>query len=94
MFCVCQPTITVCFWMPSFFDFYSLFCVQSIDLTREEIVLEDAEDSLDANAIASHISSTKPGYHLYLFKHTHEGDYLESFGKGGVHCYNYLHFFP
>uniref|UniRef100_A0A1X7VR29 ADF-H domain-containing protein n=1 Tax=Amphimedon queenslandica TaxID=400682 RepID=A0A1X7VR29_AMPQE len=51
----------------------------SIDLDKEVIVLEDAADSLKPDDIASHISTTKPGYHLYLFKHTHEGDYLESF---------------
>lgn len=44
------------------------------------IVLEDAVESLEPDNIASYVSDSSPRYHLYLFKHTHEGDYQESFG--------------
>jgi hypothetical protein len=44
-------------------------------------MLEDAADTLDPNSVRDHISETKPGYHIYLFKHTHEGDYQESFSE-------------
>ena len=55
--------------------------IQTIDLDNELIILEDAADQLGPDDIDSRISDTTPGYHLYLFKHTHEGDYQESFGK-------------
>jgi twinfilin-like protein len=51
----------------------------TINVDVEEIMLEDAADTLDPNSVRDHISETKPGYHIYLFKHTHEGDYQESF---------------
>ncbi|XP_038066329.1 twinfilin-1-like [Patiria miniata] len=48
-----------------------------VDTTNEEILLDDA-DSIGTNALPGKISSEKAGYHVFTFKHTHEGDYQES----------------
>ena len=36
---------------------------------------------MNGDELASHIPDSSPRYHLYLYKHTHEGDYQEAVGK-------------
>lgn len=50
-----------------------------IELKEEKIYLETAETLSDVGKLSKRVPSDKARYHLYLFKHTHEGDYLESF---------------
>ena len=49
----------------------------SIDVENETINLEKTCD-LEVNELAAAIPADKPRYHFFIFKHTHEGDYLES----------------
>ncbi|XP_059610471.1 twinfilin [Phlebotomus argentipes] len=49
-----------------------------LDTAQEEIHLVKAA-SVDAAALAQMIPKDEARYHLFLYKHTHEGDYLESF---------------
>jgi len=49
----------------------------SIDVAKEMINLEKSCD-LEVGQLASEVPTDKPRYHVFLFKHTHEGDYLES----------------
>lgn len=48
-----------------------------IDLKKEEIKLDRA-GTIDILKLPSQVSSEHARYHLYLFKHTHEGDFIES----------------
>ncbi|XP_022081317.1 twinfilin-2-A-like [Acanthaster planci] len=48
-----------------------------VDTSKEEIFLDEA-DSIGVNALPAKISSDSGGYHVFTFKHTHEGDYQES----------------
>lgn len=48
----------------------------SINVDKEEINLEKACD-IEVSELASQVPTDKPRYHFFLFKHTHEGDYLE-----------------
>lgn len=50
-----------------------------IELKEEKIYLEQAETLNDVAKLSKRVPSDKARYHLYLFKHTHEGDYLERF---------------
>lgn len=50
-----------------------------IELKEEKIYLELAETLGGAAKLAKKVPSDKARYHLFLFKHTHEGDYLEQF---------------
>lgn len=50
----------------------------SLDIKRETIELEKSE-TIDVDEIRTKTPSDSPRYHLFLFKHTHEGDYLEQF---------------
>ncbi|XP_033114603.1 twinfilin-1-like [Anneissia japonica] len=50
----------------------------SLDVENEEIHLGEYADDLSANEIASHVPPASPRYHLFLFKHTHEGDFMKS----------------
>ncbi|CAD5111925.1 DgyrCDS1186 [Dimorphilus gyrociliatus] len=50
----------------------------SLDIKRETIELEHSE-TIDIDEIRSRTPSDSPRYHILLFKHTHEGDYLEQF---------------
>lgn len=49
-----------------------------IDLKQEEIKLDRAT-TIDIKKLPSQIPNDHARYHLYLFKHTHEGDYMESY---------------
>ncbi|XP_071960813.1 twinfilin-2-like [Antedon mediterranea] len=50
----------------------------SLDVEKEEIHLSEYMDDIAANELASHVPESSPRYHLFLFKHTHEGDALKS----------------
>ncbi|XP_060079149.1 twinfilin-1-like [Ylistrum balloti] len=50
----------------------------SLDMTDEKIVLEKAED-IPTSALAGQVPNDHARYHLFNFKHTHEGDYTESY---------------
>ncbi|XP_069142445.1 twinfilin-1-like isoform X2 [Argopecten irradians] len=50
----------------------------SLDMTDEKIVLEKAEN-IPTSALADQVPEDHARYHLFNFKHTHEGDYTESF---------------
>ncbi|XP_033744679.1 twinfilin-1-like isoform X2 [Pecten maximus] len=50
----------------------------SLDMADEKIVLEKAED-IPTSALTGQVPSDHARYHLFNFKHTHEGDYTESF---------------
>ncbi|CAG2068870.1 unnamed protein product, partial [Timema podura] len=47
------------------------------DLEEERIHLSD-KDNVSVNRLLEKVPSDCARYHLYNFKHTHEGDYLES----------------
>uniref|UniRef100_A0A1L8E451 Twinfilin n=1 Tax=Nyssomyia neivai TaxID=330878 RepID=A0A1L8E451_9DIPT len=49
-----------------------------LDIAKEEIHLVKASN-IDVNALAQMIPKDQARYHIFLYKHTHEGDYLESF---------------
>ncbi|XP_066925764.1 twinfilin-1-like [Clytia hemisphaerica] len=49
----------------------------SIDVNKEMINLEKTCD-IETSKLAGEVPTDKPRYHFFLFKHTHEGDYLES----------------
>lgn len=49
-----------------------------IDVDKEEIQLSKWENDLPLERYPSVVPSDAARYHFFLFKHTHEGDYLES----------------
>lgn len=51
-----------------------------IDIDKEIIHLVTAEN-LKLDKLPSKVPEEYPRYHLYKFKHTHEGDYLENISK-------------
>ena len=59
---------------------YTLLYFQSIDIDKETICLEKSCD-VEIDDLPDQVPSDKPRYHFFLFKHTHEGDYLESIGR-------------
>lgn len=50
----------------------------SIDAKKEVINLEAAKNEIDANSLSGLVPEETPRYHLFCFKHTHEGDYQEA----------------
>lgn len=48
-------------------------------MEKEEIVLDNAEPTSVAE-LNSRFPTDHARYHLFLYKHSHEGDYLESIG--------------
>ena len=50
-------------------------------MKKEVINLERAETDVDANSLPEFVPDNSPRYHLFSFKHTHEGDYQEAVGK-------------
>jgi len=44
-------------------------------------VLADAKEDVAPNDLSKHVPADKGRYIFYLFKHTFEGDYLESIGE-------------
>ena len=59
---------------------YILLYFQSIDIDKERICLEKSCD-VEIDDLPNQVPSDKPRYHFFIFKHTYEGDYLESIGK-------------
>ena len=47
----------------------------------KEIINLEKSCELETSQLAGEVPTEKPRYHFFLFKHTHEGDYLESIGK-------------
>ena len=58
-----------------YYDTYSL------DIGAEEVVLI-ISSSCTTPELASKVPEDSARYHLYRFKHTHQGDYRESNGEG------------
>lgn len=52
----------------------------AIDLEKEIIVL-DRSLTINTDQLAKQVPENQARYHIFNFKHTHEGDYLESLGK-------------
>ncbi|XP_056000558.1 twinfilin-1-like isoform X1 [Ostrea edulis] len=52
----------------------------SLDIASEKINLEVA-DNTDIKSLASRVPEESARYHVFTFKHTHEGDYTESRGR-------------
>lgn len=50
-------------------------------MKKEIINLESAKKGVDANSLAGFVPEDAPRYHLFCFKHTHEGDYQEAIGE-------------
>lgn len=61
----------------------------SIDINKEEINLESCEDT-NANTLHRRIPKDHARYHLFNFKHSYDGDYLESvvfiYSMPGYNC--------
>lgn len=54
----------------------------AIDLDKEIVVLSrDHQGSCPASDLAQMVPADAPRYHLFRFKHSHEGDYMESNGS-------------
>ena len=64
-----------------------IYFTQSIDVDKEVINLEKSCE-LETSQLAGEVPSDKPRYHFFVFKHTHEGDYLESIGKNNFNVFN------
>ncbi|XP_021371770.1 twinfilin-1-like isoform X2 [Mizuhopecten yessoensis] len=50
----------------------------SLDLTEEKVILEKAVN-IPTSALSEQVPMDHARYHLFNFKHTHEGDYTESY---------------
>jgi len=48
-----------------------------IDIENEEIQLSRSDDDMPVESLPSAVPSDVARYHFFLFKHTHEGDYME-----------------
>ena len=55
--------------------------INSVDIGAEEVVLKISSSCTTAE-LASKVPEDSARYHLYRFKHTHQGDYRESNGEG------------
>lgn len=51
-----------------------------LDIEEEKIHLVCAEN-ITLDTLASKVPEDSARYHLYKFAHTHEGDFMENFGK-------------
>jgi len=58
------------------------FSSQELNTQNETIVLADAQAAVSADDLNKHVPDDKGRYIFYLFKHTFEGDYMESISKG------------
>ena len=54
--------------------------IKELNIEDETIVLADAKEDVAASDLSKHVPEDKGRYIFYLFKHTFEGDYLESIG--------------
>ena len=57
------------------------YMLQCIDVKKAVINLASCQSDLDANSIADVVPEDSARYHLFSFKHTHEGDYKEAVGE-------------
>lgn len=62
-----------------YFILISTKATSALDIDEERIHLETAE-STSLEKLPSKVPENNARYHLYKFKHTHEGDYTESTG--------------
>lgn len=62
--------------------------LQRIDIENETIELDNCDDT-SVETLNSRFPTDHARYHLFLYKHSHEGDYLESIGM----CAYYLQFY-
>ena len=53
----------------------------SIDVKKETVNLESKASSLQVSMLPKKVPTDQPRYHVYLFKHSHQGNYLESIGE-------------
>ena len=60
-----------------------MYYFQSIDLKAETINLAHFEDA-EAKDLSRLTPTDQGRYHVFNFKHTHEGDYMESIGMQHV----------
>ena len=63
---------------------------QELDIQSETIVLADTKEDVAANDLSGHVPGDRGRYVFYLFKHTFEGDYLESVGKRKINIFPFL----
>ena len=54
--------------------------INCVDIGAEEVVLKISSSCTTAE-LASKVPEDSARYHLYRFKHTHQGDYRESNGE-------------
>lgn len=52
----------------------------SIDIQEEIIMLQD-KGKCSTSELKLKVPADKPRYHLFAFKHTHEGDFMTSIGE-------------
>ena len=52
----------------------------SVDLENEIVILK-SKGGCDISELPEKVPEDAARYHLFRFKHTHEGDYLESNGR-------------
>lgn len=57
-----------------------LVCQQKIDFEKELIKLSSTEPT-EVTDLPRRIAKDCARYHFFLYKHSHEGDYLESTGE-------------
>ena len=68
-----------CYQCKGFDNFLSH--LKKIDTEKEEILLAKSEAELSVESLPANVPTDEARYHFFLFKHTHEGDYLESVGE-------------
>lgn len=56
------------------------FPIQALDLENERVLLEDSKD-VEAGSLSAEISLDNARYHFFLYKYTHEAEYLENIGQ-------------
>lgn len=69
----------------------NLFALQSINI-KEETINHENRDNISIDALPSKVPTDHARYHLFNFKHTHEGDYTESKGNIPTDYMRYLTF--
>ena len=61
------------------YPIYSSVTIYSVDTDREEVVLV-TYGGCTTEQLADKVPEESARYHLFRFKHTHQGDYRESGG--------------
>ena len=70
-----------------------LLFAQSLDLARETVNLAKT-GSVEVSDLAAQVPTDAARYHLFWYRHTHEGDFTESAGGCTVHfssCVNVIY---